>query len=395
MSEISLHIQHAHQLWTVHEPKEGLKFYNHELPEMGAQVSFNDFGVTVTCEIGLSEWEQDSLLKCLVKDQIPYIPHWQALTPDIHRTVQKIESKLMEVARLVDHGFRKAPKGIRLPPAKVVQVHLNQSQAFPVMNWKLSDDEKVRLTEIVSGFSPKAKNKYEGGTVQIPLSISFGQKQIYLNDTEVEAAFQIMETTDSIPPFWTLYGLACESFSENKSHDAAILILATSLETALKWCLMEQGDDISNFLIDNIPSPPLRKLYECACQNTDFDFPEHYSGWLNQLSSARNFVAHKPKGFKIDLLLMGRWFAIGEAILKAISGKDNEPLVGYLVKPIGKRASEQFTVEACGVVLRREAFRDTEEEKLHVLMDTGETYYFSDNSFERLSDKKQRFADIK
>ncbi|MCP3670909.1 MAG: hypothetical protein GY814_10845 [Gammaproteobacteria bacterium] len=395
MSEISLNIRHASQLWTMHERGEGLKVYTHDLTEMGAQVKFYDFGITVTCEIDLSEREQDSLLNCLVKDQIPYIPHWQALTPDIHRTVQIIESKLMDVARLADHGFRKVPKGIRLPPAKVTKTYLNQSQGFPIMNWKLSDNEKERLSEIISGFSLEAQKKYENGIVQIPLSISFGQKQIFMDDAEVEAAFQNMNTGDSIPPFWTLYGLAWENFSQNRSHDAAILILATSLETALKWCLMSQGDDISNFLIDNIPSPPLRKLYECACQYTAFDFPEHFSGWLHQLSTARNFVAHKPKGFKIDMLLLGRWFAIGEAILKAISGKDNEPLVGYLVKPIGERASEQFTDDACGVVLRREAFRNTEEEKLHVLMDTGETYYFSDSSFETLPDKKQKFPDIK
>jgi len=395
MSEISLNIRHGNQLWTMHESGEKLKFYSHNLDEAGACVNFYDAGMSVSCEVELSDEEKNSLLNCLVKDTIDHISHWQNLTPDVHRTVQKIEAKLLKLAGLADFGFRTIPKGIRLPPAKIVKVNLNQSQAFPVMNWKLSDDEKVKLSEVISEFSPEAKSKYEKGFVQIPVSNSFSQKQIFLDDTEVETAFQNISSANSIPPFWTLYGLAWENFSQNKSHDAAILILATSIETALKWCLMEQGDEISNFLIENTQSPPLKMLYKCICQNTDFNLPEHFSGWLHQLSSARNFVAHKPKGFEIDFLLMGRWFAIGEAILKAIIGEDNDPHVGYLVKPIGERAYEKFTDDALGVILRKEAFRNTQEEKMHVLMDTGETYYFSDNSFELLPDKKQKFPDIK
>jgi len=395
MSEFSLNISHGSQLWTMHEKGERLKSYTHNLDEAGARVIFFDAGMSVSCEVDLSDEEQNSLLYCLVKDSIPHIPYWQNLTPDLHRTVQRIESKLLELTSLADYGFRKLPKGIRLPPVKVVKVHLNQSQAFPVMYWRLSDNEKAKLSNYISEFSPEAKRNYERGIVQIPLSASFSQKQIFLDDTEVETAFQNISAAESIPPFWTLYGLAWENFSQNNSHDAAILILATSIETALKWCLMEKGDDISTFLIENTQSPPLRMLYKCAYQNTNFNLPEHYSGWLHQLSSARNYVAHKPKGFEIDFLLMGRWFAIGEAILKAISGKDNDPLVGYLVKPIGERASEKFTDDARGVVLRKELFRNTQDEKKHVLMDTGETYYFSDGLFEVLPDKEQKFPDIK
>lgn len=385
---------HDQQLWTMHEKGAGLKHYTHELNEFDAKICFDDFGITVICNFDLSEGDQIKLANCLVNERIPFVPHWQSLTIDVHRTVQMIEAKILEVARLADHGFRRTSKGIRLPPRKVQLMHINQSQAYPVMNWHLSDEEKDRLSVVFEKFPAEVRSRYEKGGIMIPFSVSFGQKQIHLNDHEVEEAFNNMDAEYTFPPFWALYAISWQTFAESKSHDAAILVLATSIETALKWCLKEAGDAISNFLIEHTQSPPLRRLYECACENTSFDFPDHFAGWLGQLSTARNFVAHKPRGFEIDFLQMGRWFAVGEAIMKAIAGKANDPLVGYLVKPNGDRAIEHFTDDACGVVLRSEEFRNTGEARLHVLMDTGETYYFSEESFEKLTDKRQKFPDI-
>lgn len=395
MSTISLQIVHGQQLWTMYEKGADLKTYSHKLPEHDAEVRFSDFGITIICEYPLSDTEQLSLANCLMKEKAPYTPpHWQNLTPDLHRTVQGLEAKLLKVARLADHGFRKSAKGVRLPPAKIQKIHINQSQAFPVMNWRLSDAEKERLTPHFEQLPNEARLHYERSGIPIPFSVSFGQKQIFLHDQEVSEAFDTMDGGETYPPFWALYGIASETFAANKSHDAAILILATCIENALKWCLQEQGDQISNFLIEHTQSPPLRKLYDCACQTTLVNFPDHFGGWLGQLSLARNFVAHKPRQFDIDFLQMGRWFAVGEAILKSLSEKENNELVGFLVRPIGDRAAEQFTPDARGVVLRQEEFRDTGDKKLHVLMDTGETYYFSDSSFEKLPDREQKFPDI-
>lgn len=395
MSKISVNIKHRSMLWTMHEEAGDLRIYSHELDAIGTKVTFFDAGMTVACDVQLDDFEKDALLSCLVKDSIYFIPHWQNLTVDVHRTVQRIESKLMEVVRVADYGFRRISKGIRLPPVEITKAYLNSNQGFEVMNWELSIVEQEKLDELIFDFSPVGQEKYKRGIVQIPLSISFGQKHIRLDENEVKTAFGNMKEEESIPPFWTLYGLAWENFSKNRSHDAAILVLATSIETALKWCLSEYGDSIAKYLIENVQSPPLRKLYECACENTTLDFPSHYSSWLQQLSNARNFVAHKPRGFELDLLLIGRWFAVGEAILNAIIGNQNEPLVGYLVKPIGKHASEKFPEDSRAVVLRRERFNKADEEKLHVLMDTGETYYFSESAFEKLPEKSQKFPDIK
>ena len=80
-----------------------------------------------------------------------------------------------------------------------------------------------------------------------------------------------------------------------------------------------------------------------------------------------------------------------EAILNGISGSASDPLAGYVVKPIGTKASEHFVDGARGVVLRREVFTHNGENPLHVLMDTGETYYFGENSYEVASDKEQKF----
>jgi len=90
----------------------------------------------------------EALVKCLTKDRVPFVPHWQTLTPDVHRTVQRIEEKVWETARIVDYCFRRTPKGIRLTSMKLPKQYISQSQAFPVMHWQFSDEEKKRLSPL-------------------------------------------------------------------------------------------------------------------------------------------------------------------------------------------------------------------------------------------------------
>lgn len=391
MSKIVIQINHDGLLWPAYDTADEIRSYSHSWDVN--DVRFGNGGITITSEVELSKEEQISLVKCLTKDTIPFVPHWQSLTRDVHRTVQRIEKQVWETARFVDYCFRRSPKGIRLAPLKLPMRHINQSQAFPVMYWQFSEEERERLCTFYAGLSPQARQIYEKG-ILIPFSVPFDQKQIYLRKEEVDEVFVTMDVATELPPYWALYGIAWENFAKNKSNDSAILILATSIETALKWCLKRNGDGIANFLIEKMQSPSLDNLYLCALEHTPHNFPEHFKPWLAQLVRARNFVAHKPRGAEIEVLQVARWFAVGEAILKAIIDKESDPLVGFLIEPVGERAKENFAPHTRGVVLRREELRKTGEMKLHVVLDCGESWYFGENSFQQLPNAQQKFPDV-
>jgi hypothetical protein len=240
VSKISIHINHDGPIWPAVDKDDEIRSYNHS---WGSNtVRFGDGGITITCGIELSEEEQAALVKCLTKDSIPFIPHWQTLTPDLHRTVQRIEKQVWEAARFVDYCFRRSPKGIRLTPLKLPKRHLNQSQAFPVMDWLFSGEEKDRLSPLYAHISPEARQRYDQG-IMIPFSVPFDQKQIYMRSEEVNEIFEHIDIANEMPPYWGLYGIAWENFAQNKSNDSAVLILATSIETAFKWCLKQHGDE--------------------------------------------------------------------------------------------------------------------------------------------------------
>lgn len=391
MSNITIHLKHGNLLWTAYDKGDGLKSHSHSWD--CNTVTFDDFGIRLTCEVILTEEEQTALVKCLTKESHPFVPTWQTLTIDVQRTVQRIEKQVWGAARFVDYCFRRSPKGIRLPPLELPQRHVNQSQSFPVMHWQFSEEEKKRLSPLYVNLSSEARSRYDKGGVMIPIPV-FEHKQIHMQDNEVEEIYQYMDSATESPPYWALYGIAWENFANNKSYDSAILILATSIETALKWCLKQHGDNIANYFIEKMQSPSLDKLYMCALENTPHEFPEHFKSWLMQLGIARNFIAHKPREVDIDVLQIARWFALGEAILKAITDKENDPLVGYLIEPIGERADDNFPANTRGVVLRREEFRQTGEYKLHVIFDSGVSWYFGENTFNKLPNSQQKFPDV-
>ncbi len=320
------------------------------------------------------------MVNCLVKEDRSFVPTWGTLTLDVQRTVQRIEKQVWTVACFVDYCFRRSPKGIRLTSLKLPKRHVNQSQAFPVMQWEFSEEEKERLIQ-------------DRNSVMIPFSV-FEHKQIHMLAEEVNEVFEHIDNATEVPPYWALYGIAWENFSKNKSYDSAILILATSIETALKSCLKENGDKIANYLIENMASPSLDRLYLCAQYHTPHNFPEHFRKWLIQLAKARNFIAHKPREAQIDVLQIARWFALGEAILKAITDKENDPLVGYLIKPVGERAEDNFPPDTRGVVLRREELYKTGEESLHVIFDSGVSWYFRENTYSKLPKAQQKLPDV-
>lgn len=378
MSKISVSIDYANQLWlSDHEASFSFTWGSHT-------ANIGMFGLAVSTEVELSNSVQEALVKCLTFEDPSHIPHWQTLSPELHRTVEYVVDQIRDAAVTADHCIRKTPKGIRLTPLGFAKRFLNQSQSFPVVHWAFSDEERDRLQPHYEHLGTKAKRVYDKG-IMIPMPVSFERRQIHLDHNEVKDIGLCINEDSNIEPYLSLYGIAWENFS-NHSFYSAILILATSIETSLKWWLNRRGDEISKFLIANIQSPPIDQLYTCARNKADLNLPGIYTDWLVRLRKVRNDIAHKPTSRDIDNLEIARWFAIGEAIFKSISGNDNDPLVGFLVEPTGDKASDQFPPDSRGIVLRREELYG--ENSLHVLLDTGETWRFSTTACKKCNNQE-------
>jgi hypothetical protein len=395
LSKFTIRIDYNSSLWTEWPEGKIPKFYNHKIEGSEVQINFGGQGINISDDFEISEVEQFALAKCLLKVKVGFVPLWHDLSPDTHRLVKRIEDSLLATVRRVDLGFRMLEKGIRLPPPKIIRRGPpNSQQLFAVFTWAISLNEIEVLLER-EPISADVRSRIEKSGLLVPCSPPFGQKHLQLGDREVSEVFANIDKTKDSPPYWLLYGIALENFIENRSFGSAVLILATAIETALKGALIEKGDEIARFLLDKVQSPPLRELFKCFCNAYEVTFPERFSGWIDQINYARNFAAHKPRELKIEYLQMARWFAVGEAVLRSVAGKEIDGNVGQLVKPIGDRASEKFASDAKGVVLRNERFHGDGEMKFHILMDTGETYYFTESGFEILPKDEQKFPDPK
>lgn len=377
MSKISFRPDYSNQLWLVDDNASfSFSWGPHTF-------TFSQTGIAISTEVDLDISEQEAIVRCLTFDDPSFVPLWQSLSPDLHRTVERIVEQILEAAMTADHCIRQSPKGIRLSPLRFEERFVNQSQSFPVVYWRFSDEERECLKPIYENLSENAKRVYDKG-IMIPMPVSFERRQIYLENDEVKEIGSRLGKPSKIEPHRLLYAIAWENYID-RSFDSAILVLATSIETALKWWLNKQGDEITRFLITNIQSPPVEQLYTCARNNTDIELPGVFTDWLVRLRKTRNDIAHKPISKKIDNLEIARWFAVGEAILRSISGHNNDPLVGFLVEPTGEKAAEKFPPNSRGVVLRREELYG--ENSLHVLLDTGETWRFSTDACKKCRDQ--------
>jgi len=392
VSIIRIRINYDQLLWT-EMTKDDFPNYSHSWGEHS--VAFSSLGVTISCTVDIAEDQRLKLVQSLAKDiEHDRAPHWQDLSPELHHTVLRIEQEVLNAAKFVDFCFRRSPKGVRLPPFNLPERDFNTGQPLKYMTWVFTEEERREVEHVFSGFNRNAKARLSRG-LNLPFSQVFSQKQIHMTASEVEQIFSNFSEDDQ-PPFWELYGLAWENFvGLNQSHASSVLLLCTAIETCLKWCLANSSDQIANLLIDKMPSPRLDQLYDICKTSTDYPFPEHFKGWLAQLAQARNFFAHKPRGASIPLLQIARWFAVGEAVLKATIYEESDPRVGYLIRPAGTpEPSTGLAPEAIGVVLRSEEYHVDKQEKLHVLIDTGVSYYFGLDSGEILPKKKQSFPDI-
>ncbi|MCO4780440.1 MAG: hypothetical protein KC471_08630 [Flavobacteriaceae bacterium] len=389
-SIIRIGLTYDQLLWSAHE---STRSFTHSWDDN--TVYFENHSVTIDCSIEIPSQIRTKLVKCLAVDrEQDIVPIWNSLDLDLTDIVSLIEQEVLAAARYVDSCFRRSSKGVRLPPFQIQKKDLNRAQPFNYMTWIFSDSERKEVEHIFKGFCSAAKSRLNGG-LDLPTCNVFDQKQIYLTTDEVSKIFSNF-TTEEAPPFWNLYSIAWQTFvSQKQSQDSSVLLLCTAIETCLKWSLIKSSDDIANTLIDKMPSPRLDQLYEICVEKTDFPFPNHFKNWLGQLAQARNFFAHKPRGASLPLLQIVRWFAIGEALLKATIYVESDPLVGSIIKPNDTPKEESgLTKDSQGVVLRRETYYGDSIDKLHALMDMGDSYYVSEDKIEVLPKKQQKFPDI-
>lgn len=375
MSKILAGTGYDGQLWLDHEL--GHTTYTFEWE--GHTVIFSPNGYRISTEFNLTEEEQVELITCLAKKDPSLPPHWQSLTPNLHRLVERMTNQILDAANKADLCLRKLPKGIRLSPLKFRERQTSSNQKFPVINWKLSEDELKKFMPVFEDLGPASVNGYRHG-IDIPMPIHFERRQVHLTEEEVNKISEHLTSELVNEPFKKLYAIALDNFTK-RSYSSAILILATSIETALKLWLNKCGDPISKYLISNVQSPPIDKLYSCARKNTEINVPKHYTAWLVKLRTLRNDIAHKPEPQVFNRLQIARWFAIGEAILSAIEGYTIDPMVGYIVEPIGEKANDNFPPDSKGVILRREVLYEVNS--YHVVLDSGQTWRFGEDAFKK------------
>lgn len=372
MSRITVELDFGGLLWPDHNAS--YSWGTHE-------ASFRESGVSLITNVEISHKDQIAICEMIAALPMNFVPLWQTLPPNLHSTVLGIESQLRGAAETLDDKLRESAGALRLPTYKFRRQASSQIQDWPVVNWKFNDEEWERLKPLFEGLEDNHKRVLRNG-VFIPLPDAFEGRQLHLNKEQLdELGVAVGAAGDTASPSYILYGAAWENFS-NRSFPAAVVILAASIETALKSYLTERGGDVANYLIENIQSPPLDKLASCARKHAGLNIPQEFNSWLGQLANARNEIVHRPWKQQIDPLQLARWLAVGEAILHALRGVGSDPLVGRFIQV--PEQIKDFPAGTRGVVLRREKMYG--EDSLHVLLDSGVTNRFNPKAVEVLKD---------
>lgn len=346
-------------------------------------VSFHLDGITISTEAELSDDEQQSLIRALTFNNPSHIPNWRSLTPELHQAIRRILTQIQEAAVKVDNSIRQTPKGIRLQSLSFEKIFFDSSHSLPVVHWEFSEEEQTRLQPYLDHLDEQARKAYRDG-IMIPVPVSFERRPILLNTDEIKKIGDSLKDQKSIQPHLALYSIAWDNFIEG-AYQSAILILATAIETSLKWWLSKQSDEVYSHMKENMQTPAIELLYTCARKYTGLKLPNIFAYWLVNLRKARNDIAHKPAEQSVNTLELARWFAIGEAIFKAFSGYNNSSLVGYLVEPTEDNADDTQHTDNQGIVLRQEELNGVNS--LHLILNTGETYRINPDACKRCKDQ--------
>ncbi|OOZ45822.1 hypothetical protein BOW37_01650 [Solemya velum gill symbiont] len=369
MSVVNIKLDYDERLWTSEEESTSstYRWKNYELTL--------ENGASIQLDVEITRKQKKILFEALTKPVQPNMSHWQDVPATVQNLVLKIEQQLRDGAAYADKRLRFVGGALRLPPWSFSRQPTNSNHRWASVYWSFNEQDLQHLAPLIDQLEEKQRLIYSKG-IWIPLPDAYEGRDVMFTKEQRDEAGDLLSETIDIPPSYALFASALDQW-ENRNFGSAIAILAVSLETALKWHLTKQGDAIAGYLIENIQSPPLPNLLSCARTHADLNIPKKYQGWLATLVKARNEIVHKPVEKDLKPLEVGRWFATGEAILKALMGINPDDNIGEFVDISSN--IEVFPAGTKGVVLRRE--ETYSEDSFHILLDSGITRRFSLEAF--------------
>lgn len=350
----------------------------------GVSVDITGHGICLLLQIELSTDDKLGIAGGLHN---AVAPHWQHIPVTQHRALINISERIYAEAERVDMALRSLSKCYRLPALQFSKFFLNQQPYCDVMTWLLDDTDRRDLAPVL-GKEQQHKMVVTDKAIALPFPVNFDRKQIHLDDAEVRSVEQLIGKAEVIP-YKQMYSEAYARFVA-RQHDAAVLMLATAVETAMKAYISSIGGSLLEYMLDKMASPSLENLFVASVNHCGLKAPADFKNWLSALRIKRNEIAHKSKSTYVDPLEVGRWIAIVEAILSSIDGNVPDSLIGQIVQPVGPKAKEKFQDEVKGVILRNEPFNAMPP--YHVLLSTGETYRMSESSFKVIPKHKFQCA---
>lgn len=368
MSLIRVTLDYDSNLWLEDHHYRSRNEYN------GVVVDITPIGITLSIDIEIKKEDKIGIANGL---QNKAAPHWQDIPVSQHQILIEISRRIYDATNRVDMALRSISKCYRLPTPKFSKFHLNQQQYCDVMTWILDDEDRADLTEVLS--KPQEHTKVVNNkSVALPFPINYDRKQIHLNSIEVKK-FELLVSDSKVIPYKQMFAEAYSRFTA-RQHDAAILLLATSLETALKAHISEKGGALPQYMLDKMASPSLENLLFASSEYCGLKVPSTFKNWISELRVKRNDIAHKPISTDVSSLEIGRWIGVVEAVIAAIDSELIDESIGQIISPIGKNSSKVFSKSTFGVILRVEPYLSMPP--YHVLMATGETYRMNKSSFQ-------------
>lgn len=357
--------------------------------------NIHEFGISLFIEFEFSEKEKTILFKALLKDlneNLPkyekasnqYYARWHRIPASLQRKMIELDKDVHEGAKQLNQILRKNKKSARLPTYNFRKVPPNSKPNWNMINWILSENEKELFKDIFDSSLPVTKQKISKN-IQVPLPDAFRGRNIEFYQEDIDSLKLVAESSDfeNEPPFTTLYSYAVQNY-ENRSFSSFIITLTASLETGLKWYLAKNGDNISKYLLDNIPSPPIMKLLSVAIKECKLKVPEIYKKWLGELHKIRNQIVHKPGKVEYSTLELTRWLAIGESILIGIQGMEPYQKSGFKITISELHKSLPKGTKA--IILREEDYNG--ESNIHIVLESGVSGRTNEDSLEIDFDQK-------
>jgi len=343
-------------------------------------VGITPLGIWLSLKVDLSKEDKVGIANGLLNAAAP---HWQQIPVAQHKALIEITSKIYKATDRVDMALRSIAKCYRLPAPQYSKFLLNQQPHCDIMTWILDDADRKDLEDILNK-DQENRRVVTNKTITLPFPINYDRKTVHLNHKEIKK-FEFLVDGAEVIPYKQMYSEAYARFTA-RQHNAAVLMLATSAETALKSYISEKGGALLQYMLDKMTSPSLEHLFIASVEHCGLKAPENFKKWLSDLRIRRNGIAHKSTYTDVDPLEIGRWVAVVEAIMSAIDGESVNNLIGLVIIPIGPKAKEKFTSETIGVILRMEPYASMPP--YHVLMSTGETYRMNESSFKVLPKHK-------